>query len=129
MAVISASEFRQKATKVISITGFEPGELIEVRVKPVNLISLMATGKVPNTLISTINEVFEGQQPEQINNTVLTDEKAMQSVLQLMDCICAECLVEPKYADIKDVLTDQQKTDIMNAMMSEVTKAAPSVQE
>ena len=129
MAVISASEFRQKATKVISIAGFEPGELIEVRVKPVNLISLMATGKVPNTLISTINEVFDGQQAEQINNTVLTDEKAMQSVLQLMDCICAECLVEPKYAEIKDVLTDQQKTDIMNAMMSEVTKAAPSVQE
>lgn len=129
MAVISASEFRQKATRIIAISGFEPGELIEVRVKPVNMISLMATGKVPNTLITTINELFEGQQPEQINNTVINDEKAMQSVLQLMDCICEECLVEPRYCEIKDLLSDQQKTDIMNAMMSEVTKAAPSVQE
>ena len=58
MSVISASEFRKRATRVIEIDGFEPGEKIEVRIKPASLINLMVSGKLPNNLLATVQELF-----------------------------------------------------------------------
>ena len=39
MSVISAKEFKEKATRVIQIDGFEPGEKIEVRIKPASILN------------------------------------------------------------------------------------------
>lgn len=129
MAVITVNEFKNKATRVIQITGFEPNEVIEVRVRAANMVGLIASGKLPNALISTINDLFKGQTADEMEEQVMADPQAMAMVLELMDKVCEQCLIEPKYEEVKDYLTDQQKTDIMNAMTFGVQQAIPSVSE
>ena len=92
MSVISASEFRKRATRVIEIDGFEHGEKIEVRIKPASLINLM-----------------------------------VKEVLGLLDLVCEQSLVEPKFEEIKDVITDTQKMQIMTEAQGNVKAAIPSI--
>ena len=46
MSVISAEQFKNKATRVVEISGFEEGEKIEVRIKPVSLTAMMMQGRI-----------------------------------------------------------------------------------
>ena len=54
MSVISAEAFKNKATRIIKIDGFEPNEKIEVRIKPASMLGMIAAGKLPNNLLQTV---------------------------------------------------------------------------
>lgn len=125
MSVISAKEFKEKATRVIQIDGFEPGEKIEVRIKPASILNLMISGKLPNSLLNVVQEVFGDV--DEINNKLQNDSETMKAAMQLMDLVCEQCLVEPKYSEIAEFLTDNQKSQIMTEAQGNVTAATPSI--
>ena len=125
MSVISAKEFKEKATRVIQIDGFEAGEKIEVRIKPASILNLMISGKLPNTLLNVVQEVFGDV--DEINNKLQNDSETMKAAMQLMDLVCEQCLVEPKYSEIAEFLTDNQKSQIMIEAQGNVTAATPSI--
>ena len=125
MSVISAKEFKEKATRVIQIDGFEPGEKIEVRIKPASILNLMISGKLPNSLLNVVQEVFGDV--DEINNKLQNDSETMKAAMQLMDLVCEQCLVEPKYSEIAEFLTDNQKSQIMIEAQGNVTAATPSI--
>lgn len=135
MSVISAKEFRERATRVIEIDGFSQGEKIEVRIKPASILNLYVSGKMPNNLLSTVQNLFNMKDNDKnINddkniNKVFDDPKMMKASFELMDLVCKECLVEPKYEEISDLLTDNQKGQIMAEAQGNVTAAIPSVQK
>ena len=125
MSVISAKEFKEKATRIIQIDGFEPGEKIEVRIKPASILNLMISGKLPNSLLNVVQEVFGDV--DEINNKLQNDSETMKAAMQLMDLVCEQCLVEPKYSEIAEFLTDNQKSQIMIEAQGNVTAATPSI--
>lgn len=125
MSVISAKEFKEKATRVIQIDGFEAGEKIEVRIKPASILNLMISGKLPNSLLNVVQEVFGDV--DEINNKLQNDSETMKAAMQLMDLVCEQCLVEPKYSEIAEFLTDNQKSQIMIEAQGNVTAATPSI--
>ena len=125
MSVISAKEFKEKATRVIQIDGFEAGEKIEVRIKPASILNLMISGKLPNSLLNVVQEVFGDV--DEINNKLQNDSETMKAAMQLMDLVCEQCLVEPKYSEIAEFLTDNQKSQIMTEAQGNVTAATPSI--
>ena len=125
MSVISAKEFKEKETRVIQIDGFEPGEKIEVRIKPASILNLMISGKLPNSLLNVVQEVFGDV--DEINNKLQNDSETMKAAMQLMDLVCEQCLVEPKYSEIAEFLTDNQKSQIMIEAQGNVTAATPSI--
>lgn len=129
MSVISAKEFRKKATRVIEIDGFEPEEKIEVRIKPASLINLMVSGKLPNDLLATVQELFNAGPDEKPTDVFEQDADKVKEVLKLIDLVCEQSLVEPKFEEIKDVITDAQKMQIMTEAQGNVKAAIPSVQE
>ena len=129
MSVISAKEFRQRATRVIEIDGFSQGEKIEVRIKPASILNLYVSGKLPNSLLSTVQDLFDIKDNKKNVNKVFDDPEMMKASLKLMDLVCEECLVEPKYSEISDLLTDNQKGQIMTEAQGNVTASIPSVQE
>ena len=129
MSVISASEFRKRATRVIEIDGFEPGEKIEVRIKPASLINLMVSGKLPNDLLATVQELFNVVPDEKPQDIFEQDPEKVKEILALIDLVCEQSLVEPKFEEIKDVITDAQKMQIMTEAQGNVKAAIPSVQE
>ncbi len=129
MSVISAKEFRERATRVIEIDGFSQGERIEVRIKPASILNLYVSGKLPNNLLSTVQDLFNIKDDNKNVNKVFDDPEMMKASLKLMDLVCEECLVEPKYSEISDLLTDNQKGQIMTEAQGNVKAAIPSIQE
>lgn len=107
--VISADEVIQLAgSREVEISGFEEGIDITVRLKRVSLLNVAGSGKIPNSLMPVVMQLFDGK-PKQEGNEI--DPKDMGQVLNLF---CAESLVEPTYDEIGDLLTDVQRTEIFN---------------
>lgn len=130
MSVISAKEFRQRATRIIQIDGFEPGEKIEVRIKPASLVNLMVSGKLPNDLLGTVQDLFnQGGQTQQNVDVFTQDAEKVKDIMSLIDLICEQSLVEPQFDEIKDVITDAQKMQIMTEAQGNVKAAIPSIQK
>lgn len=129
MSVISASEFRKRATRVIEIDGFEPGEKIEVRIKPASLINLMVSGKLPNDLLGTVQELFDKGDDLRDEDVFAQGADKVKEIMSLIDLVCDQSLVEPLFGEIKDVITDNQKMQIMGAAQGNVKAAIPTVQK
>lgn len=127
LKVISAREFRKKATRIIEIDGFEPGEKIAVRIKPASLLNLMMSGKLPNNLLATVNELFEQNPKDKPMQLFEQDENKLKDIMEIIDLVCEQSLVEPTYEEIKDVITDTQKMQIMAEAQGNVNAAIPSI--
>ena len=129
MSAISAKDFINKATRVIEIDGFEHDEKIKIRIKSTSMMGMLITGKIPNSLLSVVNDLFptsqKGKQPDM--NELKTDDIKLMS--QIMDAICDDCMVETKYQEIKEYMTDSQKTQIMNEAMGVIEQVTPTVQK
>ena len=124
---ISAAEFKNKATKLINIPGFEPGEEIQVRIKPATLLSMIVGGKLPNELLTAVSELFEGPQlsEEEMGKKLLNDRKSMEAFNQMHEQVCREVMLEPKYAEIKDYMTDEQRQSIFTQATGNVNQLTP----
>lgn len=129
LKVISAREFRKKATRIIEIDGFEPGEKIAVRIKPASLLNLLMGGKLPNNLLGTVNELFNQNTKEDPMQLFEQDENKIKDIMEIIDLVCEQSLVEPTFEEIKDVITDTQKMQIMAEAQGNVNAAIPSIRK
>lgn len=131
MSVINAEQFKSKATRVVEISGFEENEKIEVRIKSMSLLTMMNNGKIPNELLGVVQKLFnEGVNSKKkkiSEKDILSQSDDIKSITMLMDVACKEVLVEPKFEEIEDYLTDVQKTEIFNAAQGPVKQVIPSV--
>lgn len=127
LKVISAREFRKKATRIIEIDGFEHGEKIAVRIKPASLLNLMMSGKLPNNLLGTVYDLFEQTNKGQSIQIFEQDDNRVKDIMEIIDLVCEQSLVEPTYEEIKDVITDTQKMQIMGEAQGNVNAAIPSI--
>jgi hypothetical protein len=74
------------------------GQTFNVRIKKLSILELCRADVIPNELLATALEVYEGRQ-----------KSNFKRYAEVVDIVCNLCLVEPKYEDIKDILTDGQK--------------------
>ncbi|WP_343342440.1 hypothetical protein [Terrisporobacter petrolearius] len=130
MSVINAEQFKNKATRVVEISGFEENEKIEVRIKSMSLLTMMNRGKISNELLTVVGGLFDGVNDSEITEKdIISKSDDMKFAIELMDNVCKECLVEPKYDEIADYLTDAQKSEIFGASQGPVKQVIPSVPE
>lgn len=107
---MTAAEIAALATTVISLPPFEEGgPEVCVKVKRPNLMSMIAQKKIPNELLALVMEA--GGATEAVQQQVQKGDP--QEALQLMDVMIDATLVEPKYSEIKDLLTDEQKAELL----------------
>lgn len=127
MSVINASEFRNRATKVIDIPGFD-GDTIQVRIKATSVMGMLVNGKLPNELMGVVSGLFTSTRSEsELEQDLMNDSETMKALSQMMNKVCEEALVEPLYCEIADYITDEQKQAIFEACVGGVKKAIPSV--
>ena len=85
--IISAESFMKKATRVIDIPGFEPGEVFSVRVKNVGVLSMIIGGKLPNSLLLMATELFpdtnSSDSLQQSTNKLLDDPETLKAMSQM----------------------------------------------
>lgn len=131
--IISAESFMKKATRVIDIPGFEPGEVFSVKVKNVGVLSMIIGGKLPNSLLVMATQLFpETQSSDSLQKStdkLLDDPEALKSMSQMMRAVAKEALVEPLYDDIAEGITDEQIQSIFTQVVGTTNKAIPTVQE
>ena len=102
---------------MVDIQGFEPGEYLTVRLKAVNLLDLVKTGKIPNALLEESTKLFTGAKG---NDGKIDESKIIQNlgdadgVMQIIDTVVESAMVEPTYNEVKDFITDAQKMEIFN---------------
>ena len=132
MSVISAEAFKNKATRIIKIDGFEPNEKIEVRIKPASMLGMIAVGKLPNNLLQTVDDLFISKGNKKSKGKVDTSDMnpdELKMVMGMIDTICGDCMVEPLFDDIKMFMTDTQKMQIMSESTGTVNAVIPFIQK
>ena len=77
--VISAENFRKKATRIISIPGFTDDECFEVMIKSVSVTDMLVTGKLPNSLIKIVSDMFKS------NNVKLSKDGEFKGDLEMLN--------------------------------------------
>ena len=84
---------------------------------------LAKSGKIPNELLDTANNLFVNGKPDIHKNL-----DVLSSVFDLLDVFCEACFLEPTYQEIKDIglqLTDEQLMFIFNYAQSGVKALEP----
>lgn len=130
MAIISAEEFRSKSMAVIDIPGFDEGETFEIRVKKLSIVGLMSSGKIPNTLMKIVKDAFEGIKSSQDSNNDSDVMDKAGDIGKLLDIVCKEAMVEPKFDEVSDIMNDAQKLAVFQFTQGgvEQVKSFPSVE-
>ena len=128
--VISAKDFISKATRIIDISGFDKGDEISVRIKPVSLMTMMVNGKLGNDLLPLVQNLFkQNQSKSTMDSDLMENSDNLKLIISLMDRVCEEVLVEPTFDEIGEYLTDTQKQEIFTAAQGTVNATKPSIQE
>ena len=115
--VTSVSEWKERSQPLVDIQGFEPGEYLTVRLKSVNLLDLVKTGKIPNALLEESTKLFTGAKTEggQIDESkIIQNLGDADGVMQIIDTVVESAMVEPTYSEVKEFITDAQKMEIFN---------------
>lgn len=124
MAVITAEQFKSKAVSIISIPGFDEGETFEIKVKKLSIVGLMSSGKIPNSLMQVVKDAFAGIKSNTAENDA--DSSIMDKageIGKLLDIVCTEAMLEPKFVDVKDVMNDAQKLAVFQFTQGGVEQA------
>ena len=99
-----------KQTEIIELPAFEDGTPLNVEVKKPNMMQLIAAGKIPNTLLSSAMELFNGRAGEKMQKAA-DNAGDLKDLVGLMNVIAEASLVKPSYKEIKKIgieLTDNQ---------------------
>ena len=99
-----------KQTEVIELPAFEDGTPLNVEVKKPNMMQLIAAGKIPNTLLSSAMELFNGRAGEKMQKAA-DNAGDLKDLVGLMNVIAEASLIKPSYKEIKKIgieLTDNQ---------------------
>lgn len=101
--------------QIVRLPGFAPNQPFVARLRRPSLMVLMKNGKIPNSLLGEVSNLF-GKGKEK-NNETAVDPSRMSSMLGLMETLAEAALVSPTYEEIKSAgisLTDEQLTAIFN---------------
>lgn len=115
--VTSIEELKRIAFgEIIELPAFAPNSHFFAKLKRPSLLSMVKTGKIPNELLTSANELFvDGIGKTSVSRKM--DTKLMEELFEIMDVICEEAFIEPKYKEIVDAgieLTDEQRMFIFN---------------
>ena len=98
--------------QIVQLPSFADGQPLVVRMKRPSLMILAKSGKIPNKLLKTATEMFNGE-----GGADNEDLDALSKTFELLEIICEASLVEPKYKDFKSAgidLSDEQLIAIFN---------------
>lgn len=117
MQVTSLEQLQQmKRTEVVELPSFEDGTPLVVEIKKPNMMQLLAGGKIPNTLLSTAMDMFNGKTGEKM--TKASDNfKDLKELVAMMEVIAEASLVTPKYKDLKKLNIDLTDDQLMAILM------------
>lgn len=115
--ILNVNQLKEMSYSVIEIPGFDLGQLVKIKVQRPKIMSLLSHGKIPNHLLSTVNQMIVGTSSKKEKQDESSRSKDVAKLYELYSEIC---LVEPTYQDLKEYITDEQLEAIFKWATSEV---------
>lgn len=100
---------------VVELPPFADGQPFVARLRRPSMLALVKSGKIPNELLQSANELFMGK--PSVKREDKFDQNAMSRMFDVFDIMCEASFVEPTYRQLCDAgieLTDDQYTFIFN---------------
>ena len=108
-------KLKAKEGEVIELPGFDENTPFIARVKRPSLMELCQAGTIPNPLLGAAQKVFEGS----------IDKASIKDYSEVMRKVVEIALVEPKYSEVKGLLTDDQIVIIFDYTQKGVVALLP----
>jgi len=127
MAITSLDKIKEKAVIEVTLPGWD-SEPFVCKLKRINLMDAMAKGMIPNPLMGTVIELFEGKiSKENIKDT----EERYKKLYDGLSFFCQESMVEPTYDEVEAIipLTDNQRFTIYRFATDGIMPLAPSTKK
>lgn len=127
MPVTSLDKIKEKAAIEVTLPGWDNEPFI-CKLRRINLIDMVANGSIPNPLMTTVIELFEGK----ITKDEIQDpQERYKKLNEGMGFIAEKAMVEPTYEEVTDImpLTDDQKYSIYKFAVAGTGVFAPSNKE
>ena len=104
MQVTSLEQLKNiKKTEVVELPNFEDGTPFVAELKRPNVINLICTGKMPNSLLKIATDMFSRGLTEAEITKKVADAKGMQEVFNMLTFLAKESLVNPTYAQLEEL--------------------------
>ena len=116
--ILNIEKLREMANPIISIPNFDNTGTINVKVQRPRLMAMAAKGQIPNHLLGIATQMVSGKTGNKGKKE--KEEDKLKEAALMMELYCEACLVEPSYAEFKDIMTDQQSDAIFRFAMGEV---------
>lgn len=137
MAVISAKEFKAKATREIQIPGFDENETFTIKIRPMSLLGMIRKGKIDNELLASVLDLFKTNEKkvklnkkavaDGLEMDVLQQPEMLQNLDELMRKVAQEVMIAPAYDEVADYLTDGQLQAIFEEAQGKIQQVKPIV--
>lgn len=89
-----------KNTEVVELPNFEDGTPLVVEIKKPNMMQLIASGKIPNTLLKGAMDMFNGKTGEKMAKAS-DNAKDLAELVGMMNILAEASLVTPSMKDLK----------------------------
>lgn len=109
--------------QIVELPSFAEGQPFVARLRRPSMLALAKSGKIPNTLLNTANDLFMGNSSKN-----KLKEDYLKDVFEVLDVICNACFMEPTYAQLQEAgveLTDDQYMFIFNYTQTGVKALEP----
>lgn len=97
---------------VVELPSYGEGQRFFAQLKRPSLMALMKKGKIPNSLLTTANQIFADT-----DSLDVEDENTYKDVFDVMELMCEATFVKPTYKELKEAgieLTDEQMFFVFN---------------
>ena len=105
-----------KQTEIVELPSFEDGTPLIVEIKKPNMMQLLTSGKIPNTLLSVATEMFNGK-TGQVMGKASENVKTLKELVGMMEVLAEASLVNPSYKDIKELNIQLTENQLMAILM------------
>lgn len=117
MQITSLEQLKQiKVTEIIELPPFDDGTPLVVEVKKPNLMNLLTSGKIPNTLLKVATDMFNNR-TGQVMEKASEDIKTLKELVGMMEVLAEASLVNPTYKDIKNLNIQLTENQLMGILM------------
>ena len=111
-------QYKKRDGAVIELPEFDEQTPFIAQVKRPSLFDLCKNGDIPNPLLSTAQELFEGK----------LEKGNIVKYKEVLEVVAKASLVEPTYEQVKDVITDEQLISIFDYALKGVVALVPFLQ-
>ena len=104
--ILSMDQLRELSRFIIPIPDFEGKGTLNVRVQKPRLLAMAAQGEIPNHLLGIATQMVAGK--KQVKAKKEDEGALIKEAAAMTELYCQACLVEPKYEEFKEIMTDEQ---------------------